>query len=68
VTEQVNGFKLFVSVMAGVKIEFLDTNLRKIVESPKVIRATPNTPSMVGCGCIVYSLSKGTKSIDTSHT
>ena len=48
--------KLFVSVMAGVTIKTLTNGLSNIAFSPRVIRAHPNTPAMVGCGCAVYSL------------
>lgn len=51
--------KLFVSVMAGVTLESLASNLKSIVTQPRIIRATPNTPAMIGCGCAVFSLGEG---------
>merc|ERR1712024_28940 len=43
--------KLFISVMAGIKMETLSGSLKEIVKSPRVIRVLPNTPVMVGEGC-----------------
>ena len=51
--------KLFISVMAGVKMETLSGSLKEIVKSPRVIRVLPNTPVMVGEGCSAYSLGEG---------
>ena len=51
--------KLFISIMAGTKMETLAGNLRTIVESPRIIRVHPNTPAMVGQGCSVYSIGEG---------
>ena len=55
--------KLFVSIMAGTKMETLAGNLRTIVHSPRIIRVHPNTPAMVGQGCSVYSLGEGTTTL-----
>ena len=52
--------KLFVSIMAGTKMETLTRSLKEIVKSPRIIRVHPNTPAMVGQGCAVYSLGEGT--------
>ena len=52
--------KLFVSIMAGTKMETLSGSLKEIVKSPRIIRVHPNTPAMVGEGCAVYSLGEGT--------
>lgn len=51
--------KLFVSVMAGITLDTLSSTLKKIVENPRIIRAHPNTPATVGCGCAVYTLGDG---------
>ena len=51
--------KLFISIMAGTKMETLAGNLRTVVESPRIIRVHPNTPAMVGQGCSVYSIGEG---------
>ena len=51
--------KLFVSVMAGITLKSLQQSLSNIVLEPRIIRAHPNTPAMVGCGCAVYSLGEG---------
>merc|ERR1712110_1137939 len=53
-----NESKLFISIMAGIKVETLTTSLKSIVQSPRIIRATVNTPARVSQGCFVYSLSK----------
>ncbi|XP_022913220.1 pyrroline-5-carboxylate reductase 3-like [Onthophagus taurus] len=45
--------KLFVSVLAGVKLEALESILTRL-EGSRVIRVMPNTPMMVGAGCSVY--------------
>lgn len=42
--------KIFISIMAGVKI----ANIKKIVNSPKVIRLMPNLPLQVGRGVIAW--------------
>lgn len=42
--------KIFISIMAGVKI----TNIKKIVNSPNVIRVMPNLPLQVGRGVIAW--------------
>jgi len=47
--------KLFVSVAAGVTIDFMQNNLP---ENSKVIRTMPNTPCLVQSGVVVYSLGK----------
>ena len=51
--------KLFISIMAGTKMETLSGSLKEIVKSPRIIRVHPNTPAMVGEGCSVYSLGEG---------
>ncbi len=51
--------KLFVSIMAGIKMETLAGNLKTVVGSPRIIRVHPNTPAMVGAGCAVFSLGEG---------
>ena len=51
--------KLFVSVMAGITLKSLHQSLSNIILEPRIIRAHPNTPAMVGCGCAVYSLGEG---------
>ena len=51
--------KLFISVMAGVTTKKLHDSLSSVVINPRVIRANPNTPSMVGCGASAFSLGKG---------
>lgn len=56
--------KLFISIMAGTKMETLAGNLRTIVESPRIIRVHPNTPAMVGQGCSVYSIGEGASTED----
>lgn len=56
--------KLFVSVMAGITLKSLQQSLSNIVLEPRIIRAHPNTPAMVGCGCAVYSLGEGATSDD----
>ena len=48
--------KLFVSVMAGVTLKTLSRSLSHCARAPRVIRAHPNTPATVGCGCAVYSM------------
>ena len=53
-----NESKLFISIMAGIKVETLKSSLKSIVKSPRIIRATVNTPARVSQGCFVYSLSK----------
>ncbi|MEG1441253.1 MAG: pyrroline-5-carboxylate reductase [Oscillospiraceae bacterium] len=44
--------KIYVSIAAGVSIEFLETLLGK---DKNIIRSMPNTPAMVGCGMTVIS-------------
>ena len=51
--------KLFISVMAGVTTKKLHDSLSSVVINPRVIRANPNTPAMVGCGASAFSLGKG---------
>ena len=51
--------KLYVSVMAGTKMEALSKSLKTIVESPRVIRVLPNTPVNVRTGCSAMSLGEG---------
>ena len=51
--------KLFISIMAGIKMETLAGSLKEIIKSPRIIRVHPNTPAMVGQGCFAYSLGEG---------
>ena len=51
--------KLFISVMAGVTTKTLYDSLSSLVTNPRIIRANPNTPAMVGCGASAFSLGKG---------
>ena len=51
--------KLFVSVMAGIKTKTLAEKLKMIVESPRIIRVTPNTPATVRAGCSIFSIGEG---------
>lgn len=60
----IEGSKLFVSVMAGVTIETLVSKVKLVVCEPRVIRAHPNTPAMIGCGCAVFSLGEGATAED----
>jgi len=53
--------KLYVSVMAGIKMETLAGSLKTIVDNPRIIRVHPNTPAMVGTGCSVLSVGEGLK-------
>jgi len=55
--------KLFVSVAAGVTIDFMQGKLNK-VPSVKVIRTMPNTPCLVLSGVVVYSLGTNCTSAD----
>jgi len=54
--------KLFVSVMAGITLKTLTSSLAQCMRARdakadiRVIRAHPNTPATVGCGCAVYSV------------
>lgn len=45
--------KLYISILAGVKLESLEKILSTL-EGSRVIRVMPNTPMMVGEGCSVY--------------
>uniref|UniRef100_A0A182PEL4 Pyrroline-5-carboxylate reductase n=1 Tax=Anopheles epiroticus TaxID=199890 RepID=A0A182PEL4_9DIPT len=49
--------KLFVSIMAGVTLERLKTNL-EMFQPFTLARAMPNTPMQVGVGCTVYCRAK----------
>ena len=40
-------------------IPFQVSKLKLVVTEPRVIRAHPNTPAMIGCGCAVFSLGEG---------
>ena len=51
--------KLFISVMAGVTTKTLYDSLSSVVTNPRIIRANPNTPAMVGCGASAFSLGIG---------
>ena len=48
--------KLFISVMAGVNTKTLYDSLSSVVTNPRIIRANPNTPAMVGCGASAFLL------------
>jgi pyrroline-5-carboxylate reductase len=50
--------------MAGIKMETLAGQLKTVVGSPRIIRAHPNTPAMVGAGCAVFSLGEGSNCED----
>ncbi|XP_017772750.1 PREDICTED: pyrroline-5-carboxylate reductase-like [Nicrophorus vespilloides] len=50
--------KLFVSIIAGIKLEALE-NLFRSFDSCRIIRTMPNTPMMVGEGCTVYCPGEG---------
>ena len=56
--------KLYVSIMAGIKMETLAGNLKTIVEKPRIIRVHPNTPAMVGTGCSVISIGENSNEAD----
>lgn len=47
--------KLFVSVAAGITLDFIEEKLNKIPQA-KVIRTMPNTPCLVMSGVVVYCL------------
>jgi len=51
--------KLFVSVMAGLPCPKLHGCLSSLFPNPRVIRVSPNTPSLVGCGASAVSLGPG---------
>ena len=51
--------KLFVSIMAGIQMRTLADELKTVVKSPRIIRTTVNTPSMVRAGCSVMSIGEG---------
>ncbi|MBR5218999.1 MAG: pyrroline-5-carboxylate reductase [Clostridia bacterium] len=44
--------KIYISIAAGVSVEFLEKELGKGV---KIVRTMPNTPAMVGCGMTVIT-------------
>lgn len=50
--KDISGGKLFISIAAGIKIDFLQ---RKLAEDAKVIRVMPNTPALVGSGAAAIS-------------
>jgi len=56
--------KLFISVMAGLNSQKLYESLSKFIPNPRVIRVTPNTPSLVGCGAAAVSLCQGASQED----
>ena len=59
--------KLFISVMAGVTTKTLYDCLSSIVTNPRIIRANPNTPAMVGCGASAFSLGAGKVQVVCNH-
>ena len=59
--------KLFISVMAGVTTKTLYDCLSSIVINPRIIRANPNTPAMVGCGASAFSLGIGKVEVVWNH-
>lgn len=54
VLEQMCGdsYKLYVSIAAGVTVQFLES---KLGDDKKIVRTMPNTPSQVGCGMTVIA-------------
>jgi len=60
--------KLFISVMAGVTTKTLYDCLSSIVTKPRIVRANPNTPAMVGCGASAFSLGQGATFDDANLT
>jgi len=56
--------KLYVSIMAGIKMETLSGNLKTVVENARIIRVHNNTPAMVGAGCSVFSTGEGSTNED----
>lgn len=55
--------KLFVSVAAGVTVDFIEGKLNKIPKV-KVIRTMPNTPCLVLSGVVIYCLGSGCNAED----
>jgi len=53
--------KLFISVAAGVTIDFIEEKLN-CIPKVKVVRTMPNTPCLVQSGVVIYSL--GTNCLD----
>lgn len=51
--------KLYVSIMAGIKMNTLLEDLKTVVEGARIIRVHNNTPAMVGAGCSVFSTGEG---------
>ena len=49
---QGSGDKIYVSIAAGVSLEFLESHLGS---DKKIVRTMPNTPAMVGCGMTVVT-------------
>lgn len=49
---QGGGEKIYVSIAAGVSLEFLESRLGS---DKKIVRTMPNTPAMVGCGMTVVT-------------
>lgn len=47
---------LFVSIVTGFDLLTLEQMLDSLVDAPRVVRAMPNTPCMIGQGCCVYSM------------
>lgn len=57
---------LFISIVTGFDLETLEKMLSRLVNCPRVIRTMPNTPSMVGQGCCLYTLGTHTSSGDSA--
>lgn len=54
VLKEIKGYKekIYISIAAGVSVDFLEKALGKDM---KIVRTMPNTPAMVGCGMTVIS-------------
>ncbi|XP_053626359.2 pyrroline-5-carboxylate reductase 2 isoform X2 [Cherax quadricarinatus] len=56
---------LFVSIVSGYDLNTLEEMLSVLVHAPRVVRTMPNTPSMVGQGCCLYTLGTHTSPADS---